>query len=481
MIRNVFRLRAHDDDGFAMITALLVIVIATFLSLTAVGLAVHNQDGSAYDRARTVAVHAAEGGLDVSFNTISTSSPSTLPCTVTGTTTTSPSATWTASVSYYSTYPPSGTALTCSPTTGVSSTPAAAVVNSVGSVKVVGGYVNRKMQSQMKLTAGYGYFDKAVFSQSSASITNQVNVNGYQGNDADFYTNGNYTCPNQSTFSGSVISQGAISLSNSCYVAVDAWANGAVTMANTSTVNHDVMSSTSSLTMSNNSKVNRNVRVGTTCSGCTTGSGGRVTGTVTTSSPQSAPPVITYPTMVFDATAWSDAGYTAQYFSGGSACSSARSWLTNSANNGRKTVVRITGGCTLSLSNDTVTRTNDLAIFTDGPISTSSNSLFTSGDGNFHDLFLIVQSGITCSGTTSGSPGTIFMASSTSFSTLHFFVYAPCTVSFANNNSGSRGQIYGNPVSFASNLSYTYYPTVVPGNGSVTSFKPELSFVREVV
>src|SRR5206468_12883172 len=104
-----------------------------------------------------------------------------------------------------------------------------------------------------------------------------------------------------------------------------------------------------------------------------------------------------------------------------------RSWLTSSSNTNSKTVVRITGGCTLTLSNDTVTRTNDLAIFTDGPISTSSNTLFTSGDGAFHDLFLIVQSGITCAGTTSGSPGTIFMASSTSFSTLHFFVYAPCT------------------------------------------------------
>ena len=478
MIRNVFRLRVRQDDGFAMITALLVIVVATFLGLTAVGLALHNQDGSAYDRARTISVHAAEAGLDVSFSTISSSSTTTAPCTVSGTTTTSPSATWTATISYYATYPPSGTALTCSSTTGLSGTPLAAVVNSVGSVKVVGGYVNRKMQSQMKLTPGYGPFGEAIFSEGSPSLSNQITVQGYQGNDADFYTNGSWTCPNNSTFQGSVIAQGSVSMSNSCYVAVDVWANGSISMANTATANHDAISSTSSLSMSNNSRVNRNVRVGTTCTGCTTGSSGRVGGTVTTSSPQSAPPTITYPTMTFDASAWTAAGWDIQYFTN---CTTARTWLTTASNNGSKAVLRITGGCTLAFANNTtITRTADVAIFSDGPISTANNTSFTSGDGQFHDIYFIVQSGITCSGSSAGSPGTIVMNNLTSFSTLHFFVYAPCSVVFANNNSGSKGQIYGNPVSGANNFAFTYYPTSIPGVGTVTSFKPELSFVREV-
>ena len=80
----------------------------------------------------------------------------------------------------------------------------------------------------------------------------------------------------------------------------------------------------------------------------------------------------------------------------------------------------------------------------------------------------------------SGAPGTIFMASSTGFVHLHFLVFAPCKVSFANNNSGSVGQIYGNPVSFASNLSYQYFPTEAVGMGTPTSFKSELAFEREI-
>ena len=471
-----FRLRTRDDRGFALITALLVVVIATFLGATAVGLAVHGQDSSGEDRARTQAVHAAEAGLDLAMQTISSATAATLPCTTTGSTSLSPAATWSAQISYYGTFPPSGGPLPCTAGTGVTGTPLTAVIVSTGSIGVTGGTVERAMQAQTKLTALYGTFDKAIFSEGSPDITNRLNLLGFNGNDANFYTNGNWTCSNQTTVNGSVVAQGFVAMSNSCYVANDIWANGAITMENIAKGDHDAISSTSTMTMAGQSKLTRNVRLGSTCTGCTTGSSGRVGGSVTTSSPQAAPPVEVYPTINYDASAWTIYDYQVVNYSD---CAAARTWLTSAANNGTKAVLRITG-CTLNLVNDTVTRTNDLAIFSDSPIVTGSNTLFTSGDGDFHDFFMIVGSGITCSGTTSGSPGTIFMASSTGFSTLHFFVYAPCTVSFANNNSGSKGQIYGNPVKLASQMSYTYYPTVVPGAGAATGFKPELSYIREI-
>ena len=337
------------------------------------------------------------------------------------------------------------------------------------------GAVTRVMQSQGQMTPVFGAFTEAVFSDSTPGLTNQLNLNGYQGNDADFYTNGDWSCPNQTTVSGSIIARGSISISNSCSVAVDAWAGSTVSMANSAFVAHDVMSSTAALTMSNQSHIGHNVKVGTSCSGCTAS---RVGGVVTTNSPQPAPTHRPYPSINYvGAGPWTAAGYEVIATS----CPAARTWLLDAANRGKKALLRITGGCTLTLSNDTVSRTNDVAILTDGPIVTSSNTLFQSGDADFHDLLLIVQSGITCTTNQTGAPGTITMQSSTSFSTLHFFVYAPCQVSFANNNSGSHGQIYGNPVVLASHVSYTYYPTVVPGAGDIVRFLVKVAFVREIL
>src|SRR4051794_17918195 len=97
---NRLERRAHDDRGFAMITALLVVVVAAFLGATAVAIATHDQDASARDRARTQSIHAAEAGIDTTLKTISASSLTTLPCTTSGSTTDSPVATWNVEVDY---------------------------------------------------------------------------------------------------------------------------------------------------------------------------------------------------------------------------------------------------------------------------------------------------------------------------------------------------------------------------------------------
>ncbi|MBW8827733.1 MAG: hypothetical protein JF603_15470 [Acidobacteria bacterium] len=462
-----------------MVTALLAVTVATALGVTAMQLALHSGDASAFDRARTQAIHAAEAGLDATNGRISRSSGDALPCTGNGTTSATPSAAWSVVVSYFQVYPPSGAPLTCK-AGGLlppGTTPRGVQVRSTAAVKVAGGTVTRVMQSQGQITPVYGAFTEAVFSDSTPGLTNQLNLHGYEGNDADFYTNGNWSCPNQTTVSGTIIARGTISVSNSCSVAVDVWAGGSVSLSNRAYVAHDAVSSTSSVAMANNSHVGHNAKAGTTCTGCTTGITGRVGGIVTTNSPQAAPTQRTYPTINYDAAAWTAADYAIV----DTTCANARTWLLTPANRSVKAVLHITGGCTLTLSNDTVTRTNDLAIVTDGPIVTSSNTLFRSGDSAFHDLHLIVQTGPICTTNVAGAPGTIFMSSSTAFSTLHFFVYAPCEVSFANNNSGSHGQIYGNPVVLGSNVSYTYYPTVVPGAGQIIRFITKVSFVREIL
>lgn len=469
--------RARDDAGVAMVTGLLAVTVSAFLAATAVSLSLHNNDASGRDRSRTQAIHAAEAGIDTAIATISGSSLATLPCTTTGTTSSSPAASWTVEVGYYASNDTTGTALTCAPGVGVAVTPGSVMLRSTGQVNYGTAAVTRVLQAQLELAPVLGSFTQAIYSKGSPDIANNITVNGHQGDDADFYTDGSWVCPNSTELKGSVLAQGSISMSNSCSVAVDAWANGSITMSNTAKVQHDAISSASSANLTNSAQIGRNMRVGTTCTGCTTGSSGRVAGTVTTYSPQGPPPELEYPTIQFDQQAWVDDGYTVVP----ATCAAARTWLTSSANRGTKAVLRITDGCTLAMWNDDVVRDADLAIVTNGPITLGGGSMrFRSGTSAFHKLFLIVESGVTCTTNTSGTPGTIFMTNQVGFSNLHYFVYAPCKVSFANNNSGARGQIYGAPVHVANRMSFTYYPTVVPGAGEVVGFDPKMGFLREI-
>ena len=56
--------RGHDDSGIAMVTAVLVTAIVFTLTIGSFELAIHNTTGSAYDRDRTQAIHAANAGID---------------------------------------------------------------------------------------------------------------------------------------------------------------------------------------------------------------------------------------------------------------------------------------------------------------------------------------------------------------------------------------------------------------------------------
>ena len=97
---------------------------------------------------------------------------------------------YSANISYYSTFPPSGAALSCSQ-----------VRIRVGGPPGRRGDVDRDrrpraqyMESLVKITvaqAGASVFDQAVFVQGSASLSNDFNLDDASGQDsADMYTNG---------------------------------------------------------------------------------------------------------------------------------------------------------------------------------------------------------------------------------------------------------------------------------------------------
>jgi len=471
------RVARRGEGGFAMVTVLLSITVMALLGTVVTQLSMHTTERSVHDRARTQAVHAAEAGLDAMLVGFESATTSTLPCNLNGTLSGDQPATWSVAITYYASYPLVGSPMTCGTNgyLGGTTSPRGAQLVSTGSVATNGTVaVERHMQMQVQLTPVHGAFNKAIFSDSAPVINNSVTIYGENGNDADFLTNANWTCSQSLMIYGSIYVQGTANLQNSCRSAVDLWARDSITMSSTSRIDHDVKSSTGSLTMTQSSSVGNNAVVATTCSGCTTGSSGRVRGSVTTGHVQSAPPTPVFPDMAFDAAAWTSAGWTIRYFTD---CTTARTWLTTAANSATKAVLRITGGCTLSISqNTTITRTAGLAIFTDGEIETANNTLIKSGDGTWHDLYLIVESAASCAGT----DGRITMSNQTSFDRMYFFVYSPCRSTFGQNNSTARGQIYGEVVAAANNLTFTFHPMLVPGAGDVTGYTAGTAFVREI-
>jgi hypothetical protein len=460
-----------DERGVAMVTALLTSMVVLSLGIVVVGISQHSESVSSYDRNRTQAVDAAEAGVDSTLQSLQTTATASLPCTVNATLPTSPAAKFYVEISYYQTYPPSGSAMTCPLSGDVD--PAGALVKSTGTAVVTTAPlgVSRTMETEVRLNPIYGAFGTAIFSDTGLNLQNNLNVTGNNGNDGNVYTNGNWICDNNTLIKGSVYAQGTVEMSQGCTVAQDVWANGAVTVFNSATIQHDLTSSTSSIAMSNNTKVLHNATSGTTCAGCLS----RVTATVTINHVSPAPPHLDFPTINYVAAAWQSAGYT---LNNQTVCTTALPLI--SAGFSAKTVVRISPACALSWGNNSVINVkNDLAIITDGSIETINQTNWVSTDGQVHDLHFIVpaSAATTCPGTTHD----ISFSNNTSFdSKLHIFVYTPCHVTYNNNNNGLGGQIFGGTVDITNLYSLAFFPIKVPGAGQVTGFNVDIAYLREI-
>jgi hypothetical protein len=465
--------RFTEERGVAMITALLTSMVVLSLGLVVVGLSEHNSYQSSRDRNRTQAIDAAEGGIDATLFSLGSTALGSLPCTIDTTLPTTPAAKYHVAIDYYSTYPPSGSALACP--LPANTVPAGATITSTGTAVVTTAplAVSRTMETQVRLTPIRGGFGKAIFSDTGLNLQNNLTVNGNVGNDGDLYTNGNFTCGNSSNIKGSVNAQGTGALSNSCTLAQDFWVNGTMTMTQTSSVGHDATSSVSSLTMSNSSRVLHNARTGTTCSGCT----GRVTGSITQNSVSPAPPKITLPVINYDSAAWQAAGYT---ISPTTTCAAALPLII--AGVATPTVFRLTPGCALSFSNNTsISLKSDLAIITDGSITTVNQTTWTSFDGNLHQVFFIAPTSSAPTCPTSGVTHDISVSNNTSFDTnLKLFGYTPCTITFSNNNNGKGGQLIGGTVDITNLYALSFFPMIVPGAGPITGFNVDIAFLREI-
>lgn len=473
----------HNDDGYAVITAFLATLVVLAASLAAISLAMHNTDASAYDRDRVRAVHAAEAGMNDAMAQI-TSSGAGAPCQITGATTTSLSSTYVADVVYYN--GPSietGTPIACTdnrlPTTEV---PEWAVIYSVGTAH----NVNRRMQTAARLTPTYGGgFDKAIFSDGTLSTDNNVTIEG------DVYTNESWTCPNSLVITGSFYGQGSANLSNSCSVLKDLHVAESITLNNKAEVGRDAIAATSEIWMNHpDTRIGEDARAtNITChNGCVLPRVDPARITYGTSDPPPLEP--TLPKLYFDASDWT--GYEIFTFSTrthADPCAAAKTQVLafddGDPNNTSPWLIRIESACQLNFAqNNSLVLPDNLAIVTDGGLSFTNHSVWTTPDARTRDLFLIVPYDAPArhNSTCDSRQHDILKENNFDFDHLHFFVYTPCRATFGNNNESSAGQVYAGEVKLNNHFNLRFAPMIVPGVNTTTiaGFSSQVAYIREI-
>jgi len=470
----------HDERGIAMVTALLVSMVVLTLSIALASLSLHNSTASGLDRKRLLAVNAAEAGIDVTFGMMQHPTAfAPLPCgtPVTGTL---PSVTYSATVDYYAVYPPAGSPMTCP----LLSNPAGAVITSTGMSPPGSARASiRKMQTLVRLAAsgqGSSYLG-AVYGGRSITITGSqgATISGFAANDANLNTPGPWTCGNNATIQGSVFA-GSVSQSGGCDVSQDVWGNTTVGVSsgtsNPSTVGHDLISSTSTIALSGTAHVYGNATSGTTCSGCTTGGGGRVSGSVTTNHVSPAPPVPPFPTMGYNPADWTDKGFTIAPTQPN--CPATKAFVLNPPT-ATDYVVRT--GCDLQFNNnETMNLQGDLAIVTDGNVKANNNFIINSLDGQPHTLFLFVPVTTYPSACTAGNMDFGNQVTGTPAGTITISVYTPCDVKFTNA-TGINGQIIGGrDISITNDFRMGFAPIDIPGLVQTGGFNVDIAYFREI-
>jgi hypothetical protein len=460
--------RFSDERGVAMVTALLVTLVVASLGLVVVQLSAHNATSSAFDRKRVQAVDAAEAGIELYFASLRQATGAALCSPASGTIPSSPGATYDVTVELYGAWPPSGAPLACPPPSGT--TPAAVKVTSVGTAVSPGSTraVARTMQTEARLVGLFPQHAFGIFSDTGLGLQNHLTVNGNAGNDANVYTNGNFTMANNTVISGSVFAQGAANITNGV-VKADVWANGPVTLHSIA-IFGNAISSTGDIALTNNTHVYRDAKA---AGAITVDGSSQIDGLEIENATLGPPPTFGLPQVTYDPTAWQNAGYLAQTYPD---CTQAKTAIMNGWAPGQNVVVRIPSTCTLSFSNnDTVTVRGNLAIITDGGFSTQNKVTFQ-GTAPYNLYVISVwRSGLSCS---SGSYNLTF-SNQSKINSLSLFAYSPCTLNYGNNNaSGSAGQLIGSTVNITNQLIFNYRPVIVPSN--VVGFAVEVSYLREV-
>lgn len=483
-LRNSDRLPPRgDDNGVVMVVAMAIIALAGVMIITMTMIAVNENRGTSRDRTRSAAVASAEGQVDYTLAMIQNAAVSSLPC---GTTTTKTDSRpekimVTTTVTFIDA---SGAALACPPPASSVAKQALVQATAVSTPRGGGVTVNRKVETLLALQPNLG-MDKAIFGNAGVSVSNNFDLYGLNGPDANVYTNGSFSCTNSEHYRGSIVAQGSITVGTKCTIDVNAWSKTGVT--SDGTIGNDVLVSNGAAAI-NGGTVGGKVRAVsiTPASFCTANPAKCVTGA--TAAP--VPAAVTFP-QVGDTADWvTPGGYTVVTLNtcgdDTSPTNPARWIIDNGYRLTGKTLVSTS--CTLSFPNSfqstmsgarnsEVYLNNDLAVFATGGVSLSNSLLFTSTDTTKHFLYFVQPYGSTClSGNLGISLGNLVVMDST----ISELLYTPCDVHKANQSS-TYGQIYAGGQAYVDNKTDAYYvPIPVFGiTNKVVSYTADILYKRE--
>ncbi len=475
----------EGQQGSALIVVVILLTVASMLGNWAFNSAQHSASAAMVTGKQVDATAAADAGLNLAVQTIGGSEPTTLPCgptAVSGTLGTVPAqASYSVSITYYPVYPPDDSILSCDQLAAGDAIPAAALITSEGTTTSTV-YGNEAMQALVQLNpVPGGGFNSAIFANGTLSFSNQATINGQpgQGSNANVYSNQSMTCANNEVIHGSAIVQGTFDATNRCSVDDTVYASGNVAFSNSGTVGGDIKSSRGSISLSNTNIVDGSAIAEGTVS---MEDQATVLGNIVQDAVIPDPPYQAFPSFTFSSTDWGAAGFTTlvtdddcnkndpvNVYNDISSMSSATS----------PTVIETS--CSIVWSNNSsLVLGSSLAVISTGGFSSMNRLIVSPAGSSPEDLYLVVPSSVTCSGST----GAISFANNTSISPdVHLFLYSPCNVAFSNNQ-GTFGQVYaGGNVSIANLFSLTYIPMALPsvsGIGNPLAFQTNIVYERQV-
>lgn len=463
------RLR-REEQGVALITAIMVSMAVLTLSTVSLQLALHSSETSSYDRRRVQSIAAAEAGLDYFQSLLSNTGGQTVPCSVTKSLTGSPG-TFTVTATFYATEG-STTPMSCPLATDA--VPQAARVVSVG--RSTAATPARTMETYLRLSVSQGGtfgISGSVFAENAINVVSTAQIGGQYFNDADLYTNGSISLASSSVIYGKVSAQGAVTLKSNANIKRDVWAGGNVSLASGA----DILGSATtpgSITMAGNSTIAGDAKAGGSITGGTVG------GVRSPNTPGvTGPPTRAYPTFTFKSSDWLAGGYAIQTFSGPSACSAAVSYVQSTWTTGNL-VVRITEPgtvCTTTFTTGTYNVKGNLAIVSDGPVLLRTNARFNPFPPT-QTFTVFVFAGLS-----GGAPCNLTAETNSGFNpglTTMLYVPSTCTIDMVSNSTLSSGQIIGGTINFKHAAAFAYQPAPIPGSGT-GGFKQDILYRREIV
>jgi len=275
LVRRHVRDRSQGDDGIALVVAIALIAVVGMLIAAMVAVAMYESRSTGRDRQRSQAVMAAEQQVDALMAQIQGSPVAAVPCgalPAAAVSVASDQLTVNSTVRYFAQNdaPLTDCAAIRSGATRAyraaitATATSAAIQNQAPASRTVEMLVSLEPEFANDMT-------KAIFGDGGVDLANQADIYGTNGQpNADVYTNGNVDCNNNQKYHGSIYAQGYVRMTNTCWVAVDVYANNYFRADNAGvTVNGRVLVSNGYATMANNVSIGGQVMASTTVTGPT--------------------------------------------------------------------------------------------------------------------------------------------------------------------------------------------------------------------